>query len=61
MRSDTLLSLDEFCLWAGADPWAAAQVDRANEKIKDGDLKVAVQFPWQTIANANDATRKSVV
>lgn len=56
MRSDTLLSLDEFCRWAGVDPWAAAQVDRSNDKLDDPDLLVAVQYPWQGMANTNDAT-----
>lgn len=55
MRSDTLLSLDEFIRWVGGNPWAFAQVDLGLERYRDSNL-VSFERPDQ-LPYENDKTR----
>lgn len=55
MRSDTLLSLDEFIRWVGGNPWAFAQIDLGLSRYRDSNM-VSFEHPEQ-LPYENDPTR----
>lgn len=57
MRSDTLLTLNEFAKWIGMNPWFMAQIQPYSGTQLDESTRCAVvEYPWQRHPIANDAS-----
>ena len=58
MRSDTTLSLAEFCLALNGNPWFFAGIDRYGEvKSLSQEVIITLEDPWQTKAGANNSAQ----